>query len=517
MTALQILLAVQIALGLFDILFHHELTERLSWRPTAARELALHALRNALYAAVFLTLAWVEWHGPLAWVFALVLLVELAITLTDFIEEDRSRLLPPSERVTHALLALTYGAILTLLAPMLLAWAEAPFGAALVDHGLWSWFLTVAAVGVAFWSFREWRRRAWCLGRHASARGLSQPFLDTPKRLLVTGGTGLVGRRLVEALVAGGHQVTVLTRDPRKAAALARPVEIVREMAELPRHRGFDAIVHLAGEPVAQPWSRGARRRIVESRAGVLREVAAWCAAAERRPEVLVSASAIGVYGEGGEAALTERSPAGAGFASEVCQATEAAAADMAERLGLRLVTLRFGLVLAGDGGFLGRLLLPFELGLKLRFGQRPAVALLAAPGRRRAPAVLGRRPPGGERCLQRRGADTGDAGALRAEPLGGAGAPGAAGRGAGRAGPPRLRPDGARALPRQPEGIAAARRRAGLPLPLSVPGSGARRDRRRPRARPRAAPERGPGAARPPAEAGRLRGGKRAPFDPSP
>jgi uncharacterized protein len=101
----------------------------------------------------------------------------------------------------------------------------------------------------------------------------------------------------------------------------------------------------------------------------VLREVTAWATAAETWPEVLVSASAIGAYGEGGEAALTERSPVGAGFASGSCQAVETAAAEAAERLCLRLVTLRFGLVLAGDGGLLGRLLLPFELGVKLRLG----------------------------------------------------------------------------------------------------------------------------------------------------
>ena len=369
MTALQILLSVQMALGLFDILYHHELTERLSWRPTAARELALHGARNALYAVVFLSLAWVEWHGPLAWLFGLVLVAELAITLTDFVEEDRSRLLPPSERVTHALLALTYGAILAVLAPTLLDWSQAPLGVALVSHGLWSWVLSAAALGVAVFAVRDWRRRSWCLGRHASARGLSQPFLAEPKRLLVTGGTGFVGRRLVQALVAGGHQVTVLTRDPRKATALARPVEIVAAMAEVPRHRRFDGIVHLAGEPVAQPWSRRARERILESRSGVLRQVEEWCAMAETRPEVLVVASAIGFYGEGGEAALTERSPAGVGFASAACQAVEAGALAAAERLSLRLVTLRFGLVLAADGGMLGRLLLPFELGLRLTFG----------------------------------------------------------------------------------------------------------------------------------------------------
>ncbi|HKY94326.1 MAG TPA: TIGR01777 family oxidoreductase [Kiloniellales bacterium] len=369
MTALQMLVAVQMALGLFDILYHHELTERLCWRPTAARELGLHAARNALYALTFLTLAWVEWQGPLAWGFALLLVAETILTLADFLEEDRSRLLPPSERVTHALLALNFGAIVALLAPELLRWSAAPLGVALVDRGLWSWALTAATVGIALWSLRERRRRTWCLGRHASARGLSQPFLAEPRRLLVTGGTGFIGRRLVEALVAGGHQVTVLTRDPRKAAALARPVEFVATMAELPRHRHFDGVVHLAGEPVAQPWGRLARRRMVESRVELLRQVAEWCAAAASRPAVLVTASAIGVYGDGGETALTERSPAGAGFAAELCQVAEQAAATAADRLGSRLVILRFGLVLAADGGFLGRLLLPFELGLRLRFG----------------------------------------------------------------------------------------------------------------------------------------------------
>src|ERR1700758_3447658 len=119
MNAVFAILAVQVLLGGFDSLWHHELHARLPQRASARRELSLHAARAAIYGVVFLGLAWTQWHGVLAYAMAALLMVEVGITLADFLEEDRSRKLPPFERVLHTLLAVTYGVFLATLAPHL--------------------------------------------------------------------------------------------------------------------------------------------------------------------------------------------------------------------------------------------------------------------------------------------------------------------------------------------------------------------------------------------------------------
>src|SRR6187549_3850237 len=106
------LVFIQVAMGGFDTLYHHELTERLAWRPAQATELRLHGVRNLAYAVTFAALGWSEPHGAVALALIVLLVGELGITLWDFVEEDRTRKLPASERVTHALLTLNYGIIL---------------------------------------------------------------------------------------------------------------------------------------------------------------------------------------------------------------------------------------------------------------------------------------------------------------------------------------------------------------------------------------------------------------------
>ncbi len=161
-TLLWTLIAVQIALGAFDTLYHHELTERLAWRGSQRRELKLHGVRNLLYAALFVGLGFSEPHGVLALAVMAALGVELVITLADFVEEDDSRKLPATERVTHTLLALNYGAILVLLLPVLGGWAALASGVAAADHGWWS--CALAAVerrgrGACSGCATCWRRR----------------------------------------------------------------------------------------------------------------------------------------------------------------------------------------------------------------------------------------------------------------------------------------------------------------------------------------------------------------------
>src|SRR5271154_7187197 len=132
------LIAVQIGMGAFDTLFHHELTERLPWRVSQRRELLLHGVRNLFYAVLFVGLGWFEADGVFAVLILILLGAELVITLMDFVEEDMSRKLPASERVNHTLLALNYGAILVLIVPVLLAWMQRETGLVHVSHGWWS-------------------------------------------------------------------------------------------------------------------------------------------------------------------------------------------------------------------------------------------------------------------------------------------------------------------------------------------------------------------------------------------
>src|ERR1700748_677947 len=148
------LIVIQIAMGAFDTLYHHELSERLAWRASQRRELRLHGIRNFFYAALFLAFAWREPHG--AWALAMIafLAAEVAVTLMDFVEEDLSRKLPASERITHTLLALNYGAILVLLLPVLIEWVVQPTGINFVAYGAWSLLAAASAFGVAGFGVR---------------------------------------------------------------------------------------------------------------------------------------------------------------------------------------------------------------------------------------------------------------------------------------------------------------------------------------------------------------------------
>jgi len=188
--------------------------------------------------------------------------------------------------------------------------------------------------------------------------------LPARAHILITGATGFIGRRLAEALAAAGHDVTVLLRDPTRAATLRPPFRLVTSLDQIESDAAIDAIVNLAGEPVANAlWTRAKRRRILGSRLRVTRQVVHLIARLERKPAVLVSGSAIGWYGVWQDEELTEFDGGKRSFSHRVCEAWECAA-RRAQRLGTRVVRLRIGIVLGAEGGALARLLLPFKLGL---------------------------------------------------------------------------------------------------------------------------------------------------------
>ncbi len=372
MTAnLWTLIFLQMAMGGFDTLFHHEGTERLAWRPEQQNELRLHGFRNLIYALVFVTLGWSEPRGVWAVALMALLAVELAITLGDFVEEDRTRKLPASERVLHTLLTLNYGAVLALLLPWLIGLSLKSTRFAASDHGWAGWFCLFAACGVTLSGLRDLAAARRCARLRAeNPAALAQGLAS--RSVLVTGGTGFIGRRLVAALAGAGHEVTVLSRSRKNALALAEagPVRVVTSLDEIGAKTRIDAIVNLAGEPISDsPWTRAKRFRILRSRLSTTYALMRLIRRLETRPSVLVSGSAIGWYGLRGDEALDE--DAGPGprcFSQKICAAWERAA-EKAESLGLRVVRLRIGLVLDRDGGMMARMLTPFEFGLGGPFG----------------------------------------------------------------------------------------------------------------------------------------------------
>jgi uncharacterized protein (TIGR01777 family) len=198
-----------------------------------------------------------------------------------------------------------------------------------------------------------------------------------PLRVAVTGASGMVGTALATALRGDGHTVVPLVRRTPRAGEVAwDPAHGRIDAAGL---EGLDAVVHLAGESLAALWTSARKRKIRASRVGGTTLLATALAGLTRKPVVLISASAVGIYGDRGDEPLDERSPPGTGFLADVARAWEASAAPAAAA-GIRVAHPRFGMVLSRAGGGLARLLPLFQLGLGGRLGNgaqwMPAVAI---------------------------------------------------------------------------------------------------------------------------------------------
>lgn len=247
-----------------------------------------------------------------------------------------------------------------------------PNSSELVDHieynlpggSLGEW-LASSSIKQKFDRMFAYRHRVTQADLQAHAR-----FADQPRRHVgITGGSGLVGTALAPFLGTGGHQVTQLVRkqsaSPRDSASQV-PTATWNDATgeiELPAEQFPRAIVHLAGENIAgSRWTAKVKERIRHSRVEPTRQLCQQLARGPQKPEVLVCASAIGYYGDRGDERLTDDSPPGEGFLAEVCREWEAATQPAVEA-GIRVVNLRFGMIVTTAGGALAKMLPPFRFG----------------------------------------------------------------------------------------------------------------------------------------------------------
>jgi len=189
-------------------------------------------------------------------------------------------------------------------------------------------------------------------------------------QILITGATGLIGRRLTERLLGQSHRITALTRAPERAAKLLGPeVMLWKTLDDKTSLDGFDAVINLAGEPIADKrWSKDQKQKLCDSRWKITERLATLINASQNPPSVFISGSAVGYYGDQGQALVPEDEPPNKQFTWQLCARWEALA-QAAESDHARVCLLRTGIVLAKKGGALAKMVLPFRAGLGGPFG----------------------------------------------------------------------------------------------------------------------------------------------------
>ena len=189
-------------------------------------------------------------------------------------------------------------------------------------------------------------------------------------KILFTGGTGLIGRALCKSLIAKGHTLTVFSRRPETVKQkCGASVEAIGSLDEYLPDDHYDAVINLAGVPIIGPrWTSRRKKVLWDSRVSLTTALVEKIAQAKSRPKVLISGSAVGIYGDCGESEIDENDTVANDFGAQLCDAWEQTALK-AEAINVRTCLIRTGLVLSGDGGMLKQMLLPFKLGLGSQIG----------------------------------------------------------------------------------------------------------------------------------------------------
>lgn len=365
MNTVLILVTIQGLLGAFDTLYHHEYTEKLPWKESARKELMIHGIRNFFYFVIFISLGWVEWHGIYAYIFGAIFCFELYLTLWDFVVEDQTRKLPATERITHTILTLNYGLVLATFAPILYEWSFTETAFVGVNHGILSWIATLYALGVLVWTMRDLLSAFRVKKRDLPTMNLKK----AGQRFLITGGSGFIGQKISQILINAGHDVTILSRNHEKTAGqLKGNFRLVSSLKEVTQH--FDVIINLAGESIStKRWSQKRKEALFESRLSVTKQINEYIDRINEKPALLISGSAVGIYGMSDESVFTEQSTAEKEcFSRDLCLAWENEALKAKDK-GVRVVLVRTGMVLGFDGGALPEMLVPFDLFAGGKFG----------------------------------------------------------------------------------------------------------------------------------------------------
>lgn len=183
-------------------------------------------------------------------------------------------------------------------------------------------------------------------------------------KILITGGTGFIGRPLCHQLDSKGYELWVLTRNKDHAIkCLPEGVNLINSLTDIDPSQHFNAVINLAGEPIAKRWTSAYKQQLFESRVNLTHDLINMLKQSEKKPDVLISGSAVGYYGSQADNSLTESSSFQLGFCHDLCQAWEDAA-NKANGLGIRVCCLRTGVVIGKNGGILQEMRLPFLLGL---------------------------------------------------------------------------------------------------------------------------------------------------------
>ena len=362
-STLAVLIVVHLILGGFDTLYHHEFKERLAWRPSQRKEVKLHGIRNLFYAVIYFCFGILNPSGIFAVIFIAILLIEVGITLVDFVEEDKSRKLPVTERILHTVLALSFGAILVLLVPRL--WSNKALESALNFQwlGAWSFLCCIAAVAAVFFAARDFHA-AKRLSRIADKKPAMLIAPASPeKHYLITGGTGFIGSKLVRTLSDAGYKITVLTRHEKNGEHLPKAVTLITSLDDISNDHKIDIVINLAGATTAKYWSAKHKEKMITSRIDTTRGLVALIGRLRHKPELLISGSAIGAYGISTDGQVDEDDSAkDESFSQQLCLTWEAEALRAAN-IGIRVVLLRTGMVLDIEDGPMSAMLIPTEFG----------------------------------------------------------------------------------------------------------------------------------------------------------
>jgi len=189
-------------------------------------------------------------------------------------------------------------------------------------------------------------------------------------KILITGATGLIGQRLIQALLNQSHHITALTRSPERATKILGPqVELLNSLDGLSSLDGFEAVINLAGEPIADKrWTAAQKQKLCDSRWQLTAQIAELIKASAKPPSVMISGSAVGYYGDQGQALVTEQRSPHQEFTWQLCSRWEALALE-AQSANTRVCLLRTGVVLSSEGGALTKMALPFRMGVGGPFG----------------------------------------------------------------------------------------------------------------------------------------------------